>query len=541
MPFAVGLLGPDGSDLPLRLEGEAAAAGTTRVLDIRESEQAFRFVDVPSRPVPSLLRGFSAPVKVHYEYGDEALTFLMAHDADGFNRWDAAQTLAQKVILARVGDPEAAVPAGFVEAIRHALREPGADGALLAEMLTLPSEPYLGDQMPEVDVDGIHRAREGVKTALAEALRDDFLRAYRAAQETGPHDLEPASIARRSLKNVALGYLMQLGDAEAVGLALEQYGAAHNMTDALAALALLADGDAPARDGVIADFRARWQHDPLVMDKWFGVQAMARRPDTLARVEQLMRDPAFSIRNPNKVRALIGTFCAANPVRFHAADGAGYAFLVDRVLELDPLNPQVAARLLRGMARWRRYDAARQALMRSQLERVRRPRACRRTSTRSHPGASRHEPAETDRQPLPIQHGGAVAVKALLLVAHGSRRESSNQEIRDLTARLAAAPGIASATSATPSSRSPSRRSPTAYNSASTRARPRSWCCRTSCRLAGTSPRTSPTTSPSNRPSTRTSGCASRPTSARPTRSWTSSSALRLRRAAGCRSGCVGL
>ena len=370
VPFAVGLLGPDGSDLPLRLEGEAAAAGTTRVLDIRESEQAFRFVDVPSRPVPSLLRGFSAPVKVHYEYGDEALTFLMAHDADGFNRWDAAQTLAQKVILARVGDPEAAVPAGFVEAIRHALREPGADGALLAEMLTLPSEPYLGDQMPEVDVDGIHRAREGVKTALAEALRDDFLRAYRAAQETGPHDLEPASIARRSLKNVALGYLMQLGDAEAVGLALEQYGAAHNMTDALAALALLADGDAPARDGVIADFRARWQHDPLVMDKWFGVQAMARRPDTLARVEQLMRDPAFSIRNPNKVRALIGTFCAANPVRFHAADGAGYAFLVDRVLELDPLNPQVAARLLRGMARWRRYDAARQALMRAQLERV---------------------------------------------------------------------------------------------------------------------------------------------------------------------------
>ena len=370
VPFAVGLLGPDGSDLPLRLEGEAAAAGTTRVLDIRESEQAFRFVDVPSRPVPSLLRGFSAPVKVHYEYGDEALTFLMAHDADGFNRWDAAQTLAQKVILARVSDPEAAVPAGFVEAIRHALREPGADGALLAEMLTLPSESYLGDQMPEVDVDGIHRAREGVKTALAEALRDDFLCAYRAAQETGPHDLEPASIARRSLKNVALGYLMQLGDAEAVGLALEQYGAAHNMTDALAALALLADGDAPARDGVIADFRARWQHDPLVMDKWFGVQAMARRPDTLARVEQLMRDPAFSIRNPNKVRALIGTFCAANPVRFHAADGAGYAFLVDRVLELDPLNPQVAARLLRGMARWRRYGAARQALMRSQLERA---------------------------------------------------------------------------------------------------------------------------------------------------------------------------
>jgi aminopeptidase N len=369
VPFAVGLLGADGADLPLRLDGEPAAQGTTRVLDVREAEQSFRFVDVPSRPVPSLLRGFSAPVKVSFPHDDEALTFLMAHDTDGFNRWDAAQTLAQKVILARVAEPEAAVPAGFVEAFRHALRQPGADGALLAEMLMLPSESYLGDQMAEVDVDGIHRAREGVKTTLAEALRDDFLRTYRASQETGPYDLEPSSIARRGLKNAALGYLMQLGDAGAFALALAQYRDAHNMTDVLAALALLADSDAPDRDEVLADFRARWQHDPLVMDKWLGVQAMARRADTLARVQALMSDPAFSIRNPNKVRALIGTFCA-NPVRFHAADGSGYGFLADRVLELDPLNPQVAARLLRGMARWRRYDAARQALMRAQLERV---------------------------------------------------------------------------------------------------------------------------------------------------------------------------
>jgi aminopeptidase N len=237
-------------------------------------------------------------------------------------------------------------------------------------MLTLPSEAYLGDQMAEVDVDGIHRAREGVKTALAEALRDDFLRIYRASREAGPYDLEPSSIGRRALKNAALAYLVQRGDADAVGLAADQYRAAHNMTDVLAALALLADSDAPTRDEVLADFRARWQHDPLVMDKWFGVQAMARRTDALARVQALMSDPAFSIRNPNKVRALIGTFCAANPVRFHAGDGAGYAFLADRVLELDPLNPQVAARLLRGMARWRRYDRGRQALMRAQLERV---------------------------------------------------------------------------------------------------------------------------------------------------------------------------
>jgi aminopeptidase N len=370
IPFAVGLLGPQGADLPLRLAGEAAAGGTARVLELRAPEEVFRFVDIPARPVPSLLRGFSAPVKVRYDYDHASLMFLMAHDSDGFNRWDAAQLLAQRVILRRVAEPGSPLPAGFVAAFRQALADGRADPALLAQVLALPGESYLADQMTRVDVDGIHRAREAVKTELAAALREDLLAVYAACTDGGPYEITHAAIGRRSLRNLALGYLMQTPDAQVAELCLAQYRAARNMTDLMAALALIAGSDLPERDAVLADFRARWQHDPLVMDKWFSVQATSPRTDTLARVYGLLADPAFSIRNPNKVRALIGAFATGNPVRFHAADGGGYRFLVDRVLDLDPANPQIAARLLRALARWRRYDPGRQALMRGELERV---------------------------------------------------------------------------------------------------------------------------------------------------------------------------
>jgi aminopeptidase N len=322
-----------------------------------------------------LLRGFSAPVKVRYDYNDAELMFLMAHDSDGFNRWDAAQTLAQRVILALVtkpsGDRLEQVPAGFVAAFRRALNGGGEDQALLAEVLTLPSESYLGDQMEVVDVDGIHAAREALRRRIARDLQQDLLAQVERNREVGAYRIEPADIGRRTLKNRLLGYLMAAEWEDAVKLCLAQYRAGHNMTDVMAALALLADSAAPQREEVLADFEARWGGDPLVMDKWFGVQATTTRPDTLQRVQGLMEHPAFSIRNPNKVRALIGAFAAGNPVCFHAADGSGYRFLVDRVLELDPLNPQVASRMLRLMARWRRYDTSRQALLQAQLRRVR--------------------------------------------------------------------------------------------------------------------------------------------------------------------------
>jgi aminopeptidase N len=241
-------------------------------------------------------------------------------------------------------------------------------------VLRLPGESYLADLMADrdklVDVDALHGARERVRVHLASALHAELIDTYESQQTQGDFDIGATAIGRRSLKNLALSYLSAGESVEAERLCVEQYRAQRNMTDAIVALALIADGDMAQRQELLADFAERWAKDPLVMDKWFGVQAASHRADTLDRVRELMQHPAFSIRNPNKVRALIGGFSNGNPVRFHAADGSGYEFLADRVLELDPLNPQIAARLLRVMARWRRYDEVRQAEMKAQLERI---------------------------------------------------------------------------------------------------------------------------------------------------------------------------
>jgi aminopeptidase N len=371
IPLAVGLLDGKGRDLPLRVEGEGQAPPTgTRVLEVRDEEQRFRFVEVPERPVPSLLRGFSAPVKVRFDYSERELIFLMAHDGDGFSRWDAAQTLAQRLLLALVEVPDAPVPAGFLDAFRRALTDRAADPALLAEILTLPSEPYLGDQMPVVDVDGIHRAREWLKGRIAEALRAELLAVYEQHRETGPYAPAPEAMGRRALKNLCLGYLMQSGDPQALALCRAQLDAGHNMTDEIAALRLLADAGGEVGEEALAAFFARWAGDPLVLDKWFAIQATSTAADTLERVQGLLGHPAYSLTNPNRVRSLVGAFCMGNQVRFHAADGAGYRFLRERVLELDPVNPQIAARLLQAMVRWRRFDPGRQALMRAELEAI---------------------------------------------------------------------------------------------------------------------------------------------------------------------------
>ena len=370
IPLAVGLLDSKGADLALQLEGESTPIRGTRMLELSERRQQFVFEQVPETPVPSLLRGFSAPVKVHFDYSDAQLMFLMAHDSDGFSRWDAAQTLSQRILLQLVADPNSAVPTGFIDAFRQALTDGSTDPALLAEVLTLPSESYLGDQMAEVDVAGIHQAREWLKTLLATELRNELLAVYRANEVPGEYQPDAASIGRRSLRNLALGYLMQLDDETIQQLCVEQYRAGHNMTDVISALSLLADRDTPEAAELLEAFYQQWQGDPLVLDKWFSLQALSKRPDTLQRVQALLKHPAFSIANPNKVRALIGAFCSGNAVRFHAADGSGYRFLGDRVLELDGLNPQVASRMVRLMARWQRYDPARQQQMKAQLERI---------------------------------------------------------------------------------------------------------------------------------------------------------------------------
>jgi aminopeptidase N len=372
IPLAVGLLDARGSELPLRLEGEedAAPAPRTRMLEVRKAEECFRFLDLPQRPLPSLLRGFSAPVKVRYDYSDQDLMFLMAHDSDGFNRWDAGQSLFQRILLRMATEPDAQVPDGFFAACRKALRGANADRALLAEILSLPSESYLGDQMETVDVDGIHRARESLRARIAAELHSDLLAIVKQSGETDVFELTPEAVGRRSLKNLCLGYLMSGEDTEVRRLCQEQFAANRNMTDVSAALRLLVDDGGTAEAEALVEFYDRWKDDQLVLDKWFAVQATCKREDTLQRVRGLMSHPDYSITNPNRVRSLVGAFCTGNQYRFHAVDGAGYTFLIDRVSELDPINPQVAARLLQAIARWRHFEGPRREMMRAALWRI---------------------------------------------------------------------------------------------------------------------------------------------------------------------------
>jgi len=371
IPLALGLLDKSGRDLPLRLEGEDSAPEPgTRMLELRDRLECFRFIGLAERPIPSLLRGFSAPVKVRFDYSDQELMFLMARDSDGFNRWDAAQTLAQRILLRIAAEPDYGIPGGFVGAVRQALTDSRAERSLLAEIVTLPSESCLADQMEIVDVEGIHHAREKLKTRIASELRDELLAVFEENREVGPVELTPNAIGRRSLKSLCLGYLMQGDDAQARALCREQFAANRNMTDVSVALRLLVDDGGAPGDEALSEFYERWKNDQLVLDKWFAIQATGKREDTFVRVSRLLNHPDYSITNPNRVRSLVGAFCMGNQLRFHAADGTGYRFLVDRVLELDPINPQIAARLLQPIVRWRRFDTGRQDLMRAALTRI---------------------------------------------------------------------------------------------------------------------------------------------------------------------------
>jgi aminopeptidase N len=337
-----------------------------QVLSIKKTEEAFKFENLSSKPVPSLLRGFSAPVILNYPYTEAELIHLMAEDDDPFNRWEAGQRLMATIILERAGEPSQ----DFLGACARMLEHSKADPAFAAEALALPSESFLAEQMAVVDPDALHAARNGLRRRIAEALRKPLLEAYRANETEGPYSPDAASAGRRALRNLCLGFLMELADEQARALCLEQYQRSDNMTESFAALGLLANCECPEREPALARFYARWKDESLVVDKWLSVQATSRLPGTLARVRELLAHPSFDIRVPNKVYALIRAF-AANHVRFHAADGAGYAFLADQVLALDKLNPQVAARMARGFDRWKRFDPARQALAGAQLARIR--------------------------------------------------------------------------------------------------------------------------------------------------------------------------
>jgi aminopeptidase N len=365
IPVAVGLLGPDGREL---------LAEGTRVLSVKQPEERFVFENIAAKPVPSLLRGFSAPVIVRHDYTEAELTHLMAHDPDTFNRWDAGQRLALGIMLRGIAAAQSGrdfeLPRAFVDAAARVVAESSKDPAFAAEMLALPSEGYVAEQMPVVDPDAIHAVRDELKRRLAAALKEGLFAAHRAHGGAGAYSPDAVSAGKRALKNSALGYLMELDDAGVRALCMKQFETADNMTDAFAALTMLANCDCPERVRALDAFYGKWKDEPLVVDKWLGVQSTTRLPFALADVKRLMAHPAFNIRNPNKVYALIGGF-RGNQVHFHAADGSGYAFLADQVIALDAINPQVAARMARGFDRWKKFDAGRQAHARAALERIR--------------------------------------------------------------------------------------------------------------------------------------------------------------------------
>ncbi len=335
-----------------------------KVLSVTGKEQSFKFQNLKSKPVPSLLRGFSAPVILNYPYTEDELVHLLANDDDPFNRWEAAQRLSAEIILHKGGKPNDA----FVNSIRQMLKHP--DPAFVAEVLSLPSETFLAEQMEVVDPDALHAARNTLRHALAFQLKELFLETHRSLRIEAPYSPDAASSGKRALRNLALSYLMELETPDLVALCYEQYGQSDNMTEQFAALVALANSHAQQRTIALDSFYGRWKDEPLVVDKWLAVQAGARLPGTLARVRELLSHPAFDIKVPNKVYSLIRAF-SANHVRFHAASGEGYSFMADQVLVLDKLNPQVAARMARSFDRWKKFDAGRKSKSRAQLERIR--------------------------------------------------------------------------------------------------------------------------------------------------------------------------
>ncbi len=383
IPVAVGLVDAEGYDIPLRLEGEETAYATpdpatgeiTRVLALTEPESRFVFVDVAGPPVPSILRGYSAPVIHRHAYADADLTHLMAYDPNPFNRWEAGQVLATRIMLTGIETMRAGrdmeVPAAFVEALGRVLTTGARDPAFAAECLQLPAETVLAEQMEVADPDAIHAARKRLLHEVAVRYRTRFEGAFRHFTVPGGYSPDAAAAGRRALRNAALGYLMELDDSTARALTFLEFRRAENMTDAMAALACLANSAGAERDRALAMFHEKWKDEALVLDKWFRVQATCELPGAVARIEKLLAHPAFDLRNPNRARSVLHAFAMDNPLHFHAADGSGYRLIAGKVVELDRLNPQIASRLARAFDRWRKVDAGRQAHARAALESIR--------------------------------------------------------------------------------------------------------------------------------------------------------------------------
>jgi aminopeptidase N len=381
IPVTVGLLDSKGKELPLQLGG-ADTPETSKVLRVTEPEQKFTFNNVPEEPVPALLRGFSAPVKLRIDYTRDELMFLMSHDSDGFVRWEAAQQLGLQVInegleARKAGKPFSVDPrlvSAYRSVLQASLDDPFFDKAMVANLLLLPSEAYIAELSAVIDVDGIHQVREQVRKHLARELKELFGRVYRENQSTEAYVYDAGPVARRSVKNTVLNYLMTLEEEEWFAAARKQYETANNMTDAMAGLRAFVNNPSPKTtdltNKLLGDFYTKWKNETLVVEQWLSLQSAAPVPGNLPRVKALIQHEAFDIRNPNKIRSVIGAFCNANAVGFHAENGEGYRFLADYVILLNRSNPQIASRQLTPLTRWRKYDPKRQELMKAELRRI---------------------------------------------------------------------------------------------------------------------------------------------------------------------------
>ncbi|EFJ30604.1 hypothetical protein SELMODRAFT_409116 [Selaginella moellendorffii] len=370
IPLAVGLLNSKGEDMVLTelfdggslksLKDTAGGPAKTAVLVVDKEEQEFTFLNLPEKPVPSFLRNFSAPVRlVTPTVTDDDLLFLLAHDSDEFNRWEAGQTMGRKLMLDLIPKAQR-----NEQLAAHILQE------FVAKALTLPGESELMDLMEVADPDAVHTVRKFVIRELASKLKQDFLKTVTENRSSDPHyTFDHKNKARRSLKNLALGYLCSLDEADTTELALNEYKSATNMTDQFAALSSLCQNPGDVRDEALANFYEQWKDETLVVNKWLVLQSMSDIPGNVKNMRRLLDHPSFDMKNPNKVYSLIGPFCRT-AVNFHAKDGSGYEFLAEVTLQLDKMNSQMASRMVSSLSRWKRFDEGRQSLAKAQLERI---------------------------------------------------------------------------------------------------------------------------------------------------------------------------
>ncbi|MFK8028413.1 MAG: aminopeptidase N [Gammaproteobacteria bacterium] len=374
IPVKTALLNSKGERIQLTLEGDDNAPTESVTLHVTQAKQAFIFTNVKEQPTPSLLQNFSAPVKLNYDYHADDYVFLMANDTDTFNRWDAGQRFATEWLLdamiavkTQTKIPDASQ---YIRALEVVLRDESIDPAFKAEMMVLPQESYLADFIQPIDVDAIYQARKLLQVNIAQTLEQLLLATYQQNNVAGDYQYNATDMGKRRLSSICLLYLNMLNKDQYVSLAKAQFENTHNMTDSMAALESVNDSDVAFRSEALSAFGDQWKDDALVMDKWFSLQARSRKPGALDTIKTLLDHPCFSIKNPNKVRALIGVFSMANPTAFHAKDGAGYEFLADKIIELNSINPQVASRLVKPLIDWKKYDEARQTLMKQSLQRI---------------------------------------------------------------------------------------------------------------------------------------------------------------------------